>query len=156
MKKRTTRGLALFGLATLLAFTAGCTKNSSGPTGVDTTAPTVSSTNPTDGATGVAAITATFSESMTISSISATTFSVSGPDGVDVPGTVSYWDLDNTATFTPTGALTSFALYTATITTGVHDVSGNAMVVNKTWNFTTLAADIVPTEPNDPSRPRTD
>ena len=156
MKKTTTRGLALLALATLLAFTAGCTKNRSGPTGVDTTALTVSSTNPSDGATGVAAITATFSESMTISSISATTFSVNGPGGVDVPGAVSYRDLENTATFTPTTDLTSGVLYTAIITTGVHDVSGNAMAVNKIWTFTTTAAAIVPTEPNDPSRPRTD
>ena len=156
MKKSTTRGLALLGLATLLAITAGCTKNSSGPTGIDTTAPTVSSTNPSDGATGVAAITATFSESMTISSITAATFSLTGPGGVDVPGTVSYRDLGNMATFTPASDLTPGVLYTATITTGVHDVSGNAMAVNKTWVFTTSAAAVVPTEPNDPSRPRTD
>ena len=157
MNRRSPSALALFGLATLLAITAGCSKNSAGPAGpiVDTTAPTVSSTNPNDGATSVATITATFSESMTISTISAATFSVAGPGAGEVPGTVSYGDQSNTATFTPTSALTPGAIYTATITTGVEDASGNAMAVNKVWTFTTAATPLVPTTPNVPSSPRT-
>jgi hypothetical protein len=157
MNGRSPSALARLGLATLLALSAGCSRDGAGPAGpiVDTTAPTVSSTNPNDGATGVAAITATFSESMTISTISAATFSVTRPGAGEVPGTVSYGDLSNTATFTPASALARGTIYMATITTGVEDVSGNAMAVNKVWTFTTAATPLVPTAPNVPSTPRT-
>ena len=64
----------------------------------DTTAPTVQSTSPGSGATGVSVsnttITATFSESMDSSTITTATFTVSG-----VTGTVTY--SGTTATFTP-------------------------------------------------------
>lgn len=155
--KSPTRRLALLGLAMLLAVSAGCSKDSAGPTNppVDTTAPTVSSTNPLDGATGVAAITATFSESMTISTISAATFSVTGPGAGNVPGTVSYGNSSNTARFTPGSNLRPGTSYTATITTGVEDASGNAMAVNKVWTFTTAATPLAPATPNVPSSPRT-
>jgi hypothetical protein len=157
MTKSPTTGLALLGLATLLALSAGCSKGSAGPTSppLDTTAPTVSSTNPTDGATGVTTITATFSESMTISTITGATFSLHGPGAADVSGIVSYGDLSNTARFVPNSNLTPGATYTATITTGVEDASGNAMAVNKVWTFTTSAAAVAPTVPNVPANPRT-
>jgi hypothetical protein len=41
--------------------------------------PTVSATSPVDGATGVAIMTASFSEAMNASTMSATTFTVDGP-----------------------------------------------------------------------------
>ena len=81
------RSIAMFALATLLAVTAGCSKSSTSPTapGGDTTAPTVSSTNPLNGATGVAVITATFSKAMTASTLTSATFTVTGPGATAVP-----------------------------------------------------------------------
>jgi hypothetical protein len=52
-----------------------------------------------------------------------------------VPGAVTY--VGTIATFDPTGSLTDSTLYTATVTTGVKDLAGNALAVNKTWSFTT-------------------
>lgn len=99
----------------------------------DTTSPTISSTNPTNGATAVpvnTSISATFSEPMNPSTINTTTFTVSG-----VTGSVNY--TDTTAVFNPSGNLAPSTTYTATITNGVTDVSGNAMASNYTWSFTT-------------------
>jgi hypothetical protein len=103
----------------------------------DTLAPTVSSTNPLNGATGVAAITASFSEGMAASSISSTTFAVTGPGGAVVNGAVTYDAAARRARFTPTGALAAATTYTATITTGATDVSGNALATSYVWTFTT-------------------
>jgi len=52
-----------------------------------------------------------------------------------VPGTVS---LDGTvAGFTPTQPLSAPSLYTATLSTGIRDLAGNALATTKTWQFTT-------------------
>ena len=126
-------------LAALLAVSAGCSKEPTGPI-VDAVAPTVSATNPIDGATGVAVITASFSEPMLASTITTTTFTVSGPGAVPVAGTVAYNTSTNIATFTPTSALTLGAAYTALITTGVKDLAGNPLAVNHAWNFTMAAS----------------
>ncbi|HUQ48669.1 MAG TPA: Ig-like domain-containing protein [Gemmatimonadaceae bacterium] len=107
----------------------------------DVTAPTVLSTVPADGATGVsttAPITATFSEPMDISSINGTTFTLKTTSGgTPVAGTVTFNNSTSTATFAPSSALSSTTSYTATITTGVRDVSSNNMAANKVWTFTT-------------------
>jgi hypothetical protein len=134
--------LAIFTLAMLLAVSAGCSNDSSTPTtpGGDTTAPTVSSTNPANGATGVAVITATFSEPMSASTITAATFSVAGPGAVAVPGNVTYNSLINMASFTPTSALADGTSYSATISVGAQDVAGNAMASSKVWTFMTFVA----------------
>ena len=71
-------------LAAFLVLAAGCgsdDKNPTGPVGNtgDTTAPTVTSTNPGNGATGVAVITASFSEAMNASTITTSTFTLEGP-----------------------------------------------------------------------------
>ena len=74
MKLRTS-SLAGLALAAFLVATAGCSDsdNPTGP-GADTVAPTVSSTNPANGATGVAIITASFSEALDPSTITTSTF----------------------------------------------------------------------------------
>lgn len=100
----------------------------------DTTPPTVSSTSPANNATGVAvntAITATFSETMTASTITTATFTLSG----GVTGTVTY--AGTTATFTPSANLAYNTIYTATITTGARDIAGNALTANYSWTFRT-------------------
>ena len=109
-------------------------------TTADTVPPTIISTNPTNGATGVgigASIIVTFSEAMDPSTFNASTFYVSR----GVTGTVIC--NGTTATFTPSSSLSYLTYYNATITSGVKDLSGNALTTNYTWGFTT-AADTTP------------
>ncbi|MFA5851440.1 MAG: ice-binding family protein, partial [Spirochaetales bacterium] len=51
-----------------------------------------------------------------------------------------------TATFNPNSDLLGSTVYTATITTGVQDLAGNALASNHSWTFTTAA--IVPLGPS--------
>jgi len=110
-------------------FTTGAT--------ADVSAPTVSSTNPANAATGVSLnqkIAATFNKAMDSSTITTTTFTVK-QGTTAVAGTVSY--AGTTATFTPTANLTGNLVFTATITTGAKDLAGNALASNFIWTFTT-------------------
>ena len=112
------------------SFTTGST--------TDTTAPVVTATSPANIATGVfinASIDATFSEAINPATISTTTFTLVGPGAVTVPGTAALATL--TATFAPDSNLTANSVYTATITTGVKDLAGNALASNYIWTFTT-------------------
>jgi len=105
----------------------------------DTTAPTVISTNPADLAPSVATnqkVIATFSEAMDSTTITGTTFTVTGPGLTPVSGTVTYSMIGATATFTPSSALTASTLYTATITTGAQDLGGNALAAAFVFTFT--------------------
>jgi len=129
--------LAALPLASLLLITAGCSSKDPVSPVTDTSAPTVSSTNPVNGATGVAVITASFSEAMNASTISATTFTLTGPGAVAVAGTVTYDAANHIARFTPSSALVASTAYTATITTGAKDLAGNAVATNHAWSFTT-------------------
>jgi hypothetical protein len=108
--------------------------------------PTVISTVPVNGATGVPinqALSATFSVAMTPATINSTTFTVSGPDGAAVTGAVTYVASGSVATFTPAGSLASSTVYTATISTGVEDLNGTAMASNYAWTFTTAIAPVI-------------
>ena len=108
----------------------------------DTTPPLVSATAPVDAATGVAlnsSISATFSEAMTNSSLSTTSFTlVPSAGGAAIGGGVSV--AGNTARFTPSVALSAGTQYTATITTAAKDAAGNMLGANYVWKFTTAAA----------------
>ena len=111
----------------------------------DTTPPTVSSTNPADVAIGVCinkTINATFSEAMDPLTITTDTFTLAA--GVtSVAGTVAYDALTEIATFNPTANLAGNTSYTATIkggATGVKDLAGNALAVDKVTTFTTGTA----------------
>jgi hypothetical protein len=109
-------------------------------TASNATAPTVTSTVPLNAASGVninQAISATFSTGMDPATITTGTFTVAGPGTTSVPGTVTCNSGCTIATFTPTGNLTPSAQFTATVTTGVTDLSGNALAANKVWTFTT-------------------
>jgi hypothetical protein len=104
----------------------------------DTTAPTIGSTSPSDTATGIAtnaALSATFSEVMDPTTITSSTFTLTGPGATPVAGTVTY--SGTTAVFQPTSALAPNTEYLATITTGVKDLAGNPMASNYAWTFTT-------------------
>jgi hypothetical protein len=101
-------------------------------------APFVVSTLAANGAVGVPvaqAITAVFDEAMNATTINASTFTVTGPGGVAVNGTVTYSGV--TATFTPTVALTASTPFTAMITTGAANPAGISMGSNFVWSFTT-------------------
>src|SRR3990172_1376798 len=84
-------------------------------------APTVTSTVPANGDTGVQInrrITATFSEAMDpATTITPAAFKVTGPLATAITGTITY--AGSTAVFTPSSALAVSSLYTATITTVV-------------------------------------
>jgi len=110
---------------------------------VDTLAPTVDSTSPASGETGVlvdTVVTATFSERMDESTITTGSFTLEG-----VAGSVSYDFGTYTATFTPDADLTDDTIYTATLSTAVTDVAGNAIAAEYYWNFTTgVVPDTIP------------
>jgi hypothetical protein len=103
-------------------------------------APTVISVAPPNLATGICpntVVTATFSEAMKSSTISASTFTLTGPGITPVAGTVTYVASSDVATFTPTSPLALDTLYTATITTGAQDLAGNPLASDYVWTFTT-------------------
>jgi len=108
----------------------------------DTTVPTVSSTVPADSAINVAVsqtIAATFSKAMNPSTITASTFTLTGPGATPVTGVVAYDVLSHIATLAPLSALAASTVYTGTITTGAQDLAGNALAGNTVWSFTTAA-----------------
>ena len=120
------------------------------PSGGDTTAPTVAATAPGNAATGApvsGTIAATFSESMNPATIVAANFTLAA--GVTaLAGKVTYNVGSKTATFAPATILAHGTTYTATITTGVKDLAGNALAANKVWTFTTEAAGVGPAPVN--------
>jgi hypothetical protein len=108
---------------------------------VDATPPTVNIVSPADTATGVTPntnLTAIFSEAMDSSSISDQTFTLKEQGSISKLGaTVSYEPTTKKATLDPSVDLTPNTNYTATLTTGVKDLAGNAMIQEKTWGFKT-------------------
>jgi len=134
----------------LVAFVAGCADNQTEiPVIPDTTAPTVSVTSPTNTAVAVPVnrkISVAFSEVMAPATISAATFTVKETvGGANVPGAVT--PIGTSATFAPIDPLKFSINYTVTIkggTGGVKDLSGNAMVSDFVFSFTTgLVADTI-------------
>ncbi len=110
------------------------------------TIPSVVSTVPANGATNVAVntpISATFSMAMKAATITASTFTVTGPGGA-IAGAVTY--SGSTATFTPTAALAYATSYTGTITTGAMNAGGTPLMTNDVWTFTTITPPPVVTE----------
>ncbi len=118
----------------------------------DTTDPTIISTNPANASANVAinaTVKATFSEAMDPATITTSTFQLEGPGPVVITGTVAYDPVNFIATFMPNANLDPTTLYTATITTGAADLSGNPLgagVAPNPWTFTT-AATVISTSP---------
>jgi len=105
----------------------------------DTNQPTVIATNPTNTATNVAinqTVNATFSKAMDPTTITTANFTLTGPGATTVTGTVAYVAASQTATFTPESNLAPSTTYTNTITAGVKDLAGNALLATN-WIFTT-------------------
>ncbi|RPH30062.1 MAG: DUF3494 domain-containing protein [Bacteroidales bacterium] len=106
----------------------------------DITLPTVTLTSPVNNATGVNLnhlVAITFSESMDPLTITTSTFNVKQGTS-NVAGAVTY--TGRIATFTPASNLLPNKVYTATISTGVKDLAGNALANSYSLSFTTGAA----------------
>ncbi len=104
----------------------------------DMTSPAISSTNPADGATGVAinaSISAIFTEAIDPFTMKSSTFFLTN----GVIGTLTYDAVSKIATFTPLTNLEYNTAYTVNITTEVKDLSGNAMTKDYAWSFTTVS-----------------
>ena len=74
---------------------------------------------------------------MNPTTISTANFTLAGPGVTPVTGTVAYDVNSKIATFTPASNLAANSVYTATVTTGVQDLAGNALASNFAWSFTT-------------------
>jgi hypothetical protein len=116
----------------------------------DPTAPTLTGSDPADGATGIArnkVVTLTFSEAIAGGSVTASTVTWT-VGGTPVPHTRA--TVGSTVTLSPTATLANGSLQTVTVTTGVTDLSGNPLAVQEVVTFTTLdnvAPTIVGTTP---------
>jgi dipeptidyl aminopeptidase/acylaminoacyl peptidase len=112
------------------------------------TAPRVTSTSPSAGATGVLPtvnVTATFSEAMRVASIHGQTFKLFRKGSTTkVAASVRYGAVTRKATLDPTNALRRGITYKAVVTTGAKDLAGNNLDQNSTlsgrqqhvWFFT--------------------
>lgn len=121
--------------------------------GADVVPPTVIAVTPGDGACLETEVGATFSEAMNPATISATTFTLqlTGPPlGAALAGAVAYDVPTRVTTFTPAASLQPSTSYTATITTGARDVTGNALAANRTWTFVTGTLPCTPAPPPPP------
>lgn len=114
------------------------------------TPPEIVSTDPANAASAVPlnqAVSATFTEAMNPLTITTGTFTLAGPGGTAVAGTVSYDAINFIATFTPTAPLIASSSYTATVTNGVTNLAGTPLGTTgapNPWTFTTGAAVIPP------------
>jgi len=125
-------GITSFMATLLVAFLAGCGQQT-------VTVPSVVSTAPAQGATSVAVsanLSTTFSMAMNPATLNGTTFTVTGPGGAAVAGSISY--SGTTATFTPAAVLAYNSLYTASISTGAKNLGGVSLLGAYTWSFTTI------------------
>src|ERR671921_721385 len=124
----------------------------------DSTAPTLSSVAPTDGAATVALdanVEATFSEAMAASTITDATFTLTpgGSGATPVAAQVSYDPTTNKATLNPNVELQAGKIYSAKVkggSVGVKDSVGNPLAADKVWCFTTMP----PPLPTDTTSPR--
>ncbi len=96
-------------------------------------------TAPIDNASAVALnskVVVTFSEAMVGASFTDASFTVIGKNETALVGAVSYDAASKTASFKPNRDFTASTLYTATLTTTVKSVAGQAEASNYIWSFT--------------------
>lgn len=117
-----------------------------------TLAPMVTNTDPADLETGVVlnkTVEANFNMPMNAATINTTTFTLM--DSVtNIPGVVTY--SGTTANFNPNADLNVNTEYTATITTGAENTTGDAIPADYVWTFTTgtlVAPTVISTDPAD-------
>jgi hypothetical protein len=124
--------------------------------GPDNIAPSVASTTPASGGTGVAinsTIRAIFDEPLSAASVSGSTFELRNASNALITATVAYDAATQSATLQPTSALAINTTYTATLRGGaadprIKDVAGNALAANYSWSFTTGGLDPCTAPPN--------
>jgi hypothetical protein len=80
-------------------------------------------------------ITATFYEDMFARTVDATSFILAKLGAID--GSVTFDASTNVATFTPSLELAKLNTYTATLSTAITDLSGNSLLNDVSWPFTT-------------------
>ena len=113
-------------------------------------APSVTAVTPLSASTTAAistTVTAAFNQAMNSSTITASTFTLTGPGNSSVQGTVAYNAGTSVATFTPAANLAYNTAYTATLSTTITSSTGVALAAPYTWSFTTTTAP-VPTVTN--------
>jgi len=107
----------------------------------DTTPPTLVSRSPaadsSDFPISGSSVRAVFSENMDPASFDSTTFTLEGPTGTLVLGVVVYYKPTREARFTSDEPLNYLTTYTARLSTGIADNSGNALRAEHSWPFTT-------------------
>ena len=105
-----------------------------------TTAPAVSSTNPTSGAAKVSlggSVSAQFSQPMDPTTMTAANLVLKDSSNNVVSGTASYDGPSATLSFQPGTSLNALTVYTATVKGAVRNFLGTAMGTDSSWNFTT-------------------
>lgn len=104
--------------------------------------PTVVSTTPADGATGIApnaSPTATFSRGMNAATLNGTSVTLRPAGGSPVDATVSYNATTRRVTINPDADLDPSTAYTAQISTTATSSAGAALAAPVGWSFTTAA-----------------
>lgn len=141
----TTYASLLLSVVTLLFLVTGCGGGGGGGSGggnsgpADNTVPTVTSMSPAEDTFVVGTnsrLTATLSEAMIPTAINPANFRVTD-GGNYVAGTVTYDATNHIAIFRPTTEFLPNTRYTATIITGIKDLSGNPLTTDFAWCFTT-------------------
>src|ERR1700691_1129178 len=146
--KSLARGLAMAAPFVWTFTTVGTPANATRPR-VTLTSPVTTTPGPTLNVPANSAVSAVFTQPMAPATISGTTFTVTCNAPCVAPtGTVSYSASSNTALFPQAPDFTVGDTYTATLTTGMTDVAGNALAGNQAalpaasdyvWTFTAAA-----------------
>src|SRR3984885_1987217 len=144
-------GVAMAGPYTWQFTTVGSPPDVTRPR-VSVTDPATTTPGPTMGVPSNTAISATFTKSMAPATITGASFTVTCvAPCVSPTGTVNYSVGARTVVFRPTASLTVGDTYTATITTAVTDLAGNALAGNQApvpaasdyvWTFTAAAPSV--------------
>lgn len=106
---------------------------------IDTTSPTVTSTEPESGARRIdsrSVVNATFSEAVNETTLDTNTFTLESEFGYFVSGSVSYDSSTDTASFTPDFPLNPGEVFTAKLSDEIKDNAGNNLE-SFSWSFTT-------------------
>lgn len=135
--------VALFVTGILAGCGGGGGSSDTPPAPIDTTTPSVVSTNPAHEAVSVPtnrAVTVTFNKAINPASINSSTFSLRNDNtGALVTGSLTYDEPSRTATLRP-DALAADTTYRATVTSQITDMNGRRMTADYTWQFTTAPA----------------
>jgi hypothetical protein len=97
---------------------------------------------PAAGATGIGrdtSVTAVFSQNVTASTVSASSFLLKDPTGASVAASIAYDPASLTATLVPSAQLAASTAYTVQLTNAIHSDDGTVLSGTTSWTFTTGA-----------------